>query len=154
MVRREAVPGAENYMTPFGVSYFREQIEELQSKKRDLAKQNIPESDFRFKEISRRVHELEYKLLGAVVVDPLANESDEIRFGATVTVENQEGELKTYSLVGAHESDVKSGKISWASPIGKSLLRAHTGDVVKVNTPTGADELEVKKIEYVPIVFQ
>jgi transcription elongation factor GreB len=153
LVRREASPGTENYITPYGLAYFRDEIEQLHEKRRDLQKQSVPESDFRYLEITRRLQTLEQLISGAVVVDPMAADPSQVRFGATVTVEAEDGSERVYTLVGTGESDAKSGRISFASPIGKALLLTRVGDQVTVKTPAGEDELEIVKIEYLPIRF-
>ncbi|MDP1704605.1 MAG: GreA/GreB family elongation factor, partial [Sulfurimicrobium sp.] len=83
------------------------------------------------------------------VIDPAERvDCDQVFFGATVTVSNPAGEEKTYSIVGLDEVDVGRGRISWVSPLAKSLLKAREGDGVTLRTPGGVEELEVVEIRY------
>ena len=77
--------------------------------------------------------------------------SDLVQFGATVHTENEEGEEKTYKVLGPDEIDLKNGAVSFLSPIGKALMGKKVGDVTEVKAPKGIIELEIKGIEYVEI---
>ena len=72
-------------------------------------------------------------------------------FGATVTVETEDGDEKRYAVVGADEIDLAKGRVSWVSPIGKALLKARIGDSVTFHSPGGLRELEVVEIQYLPL---
>lgn len=103
----------------------------------------------RLKEIDRRIRFLNKRLDSAVVVDPDKQEQrDIVFFGATVEVEDEEGERKRYQLVGEDESAPKEGRISWRSPIGRSLLKRKVGDFVTVKRPAGDIDLEVISVTY------
>ena len=85
------------------------------------------------------------------MIDPVAQESvarGRVLFGATVTVENEEGEEKTYAIVGVDELDPARGHVSWVSPIGRALLGKSEGDVVSFDTPGGRAELEIVEVAY------
>lgn len=82
------------------------------------------------------------------VIDPAAQKSDKVLFGATVTVQDDDENTKVYKLVGVDEADVSVGKISWISPIAKALLGSRVGSVVTIRLPKGEEDLEVLKIEY------
>ena len=73
---------------------------------------------------------------------------DKIFFGATVTVEDEEGESKTFSIVGSDEIDSAGGAISWKSPVGRGLIGKEVGDAVTVQWDKGQRELTVTKISY------
>jgi len=66
-------------------------------------------------------------------------------------VENAEGVERVLSLVGGDEMDASRGRISWFSPVGRALLNAREGDEVTVVTPGGREELEIIKVEYLPL---
>jgi transcription elongation factor GreB len=66
-----------------------------------------------------------------------------------VTYANGRGEERTIKIVGVDEVELDKGHVSWISPIAKALLRAEQGDVVKLRTPAGVEELEIVKVEYV-----
>jgi transcription elongation factor GreB len=106
------------------------------------------------RKIDSRIHFLTKRIENAQIVDPgLQGKTADgrILFGATVTVEDEEGEEKVYCIVGEDEYNGAKGLVSWKSPIGKALMRKEVGDVAVVKTPSGARELEILSIEYLPI---
>jgi transcription elongation factor GreB len=106
------------------------------------------------RKIDSRIHFLTKRIENAQIVDPgLQGKTADgrILFGATVTVEDEEGEEKVYCIVGEDEYNGAKGLVSWKSPIGKALMRKEVGDVAIVKTPSGARELEILSIEYLPI---
>ncbi|MDP5240271.1 transcription elongation factor GreB [Uliginosibacterium sp. 31-16] len=104
----------------------------------------------RLREIDRRIRFLIKRLESATVVDPEAQENlDQVFFGATVTVCDQEGEEATYQIVGVDETDAGSGLISWISPLAKALMKAREGDTVRFASPGGMRELDILEIRYV-----
>ena len=105
----------------------------------------------RLREIDRRVRFLTQRLDAAVVVDPSKITSEKVQFGATLEVSDDDGNLRKYSIVGVDEVDTARGRISWQSPIGKSLLGKEEGDEVLVIIPAGEVTLEIVKIIYQPI---
>lgn len=105
----------------------------------------------RLREIDRRVRFLSQRLDAALVVDPASIKSEKVQFGATLQVSDEEGNSKTYSIVGVDEVDTAKGRISWQSPIGKSLIGKTIGDEVLVKIPAGEVTLEIVTINYHPI---
>ncbi len=105
----------------------------------------------RLRQIDGRIRFLQSRLNAAEIVDPFEQKKIagyRVLFGCTVTVENEAGVEKTYSIVGVDEIDLPKGRISWLSPIGKALLGCSEGDLVKFKTPGGLDELEIVKVAY------
>lgn len=105
----------------------------------------------RLRQIDGRIRFLQKRLQGAEVVDPLEQRrvaGDRVLFGCTVTVENEAGEEKVYSIVGVDEIDLPKGRLSWVSPIGRALLGRSEGDMVTFRSPGGVEELEIVKVEY------
>jgi transcription elongation factor GreB len=102
----------------------------------------------KLREIDRRIRFLSELMDRLVVVDPKEVTTDRIKFGATVVVEDEEGESRRYQIVGEDEVDPKAGRISPVSPIGKALLNRRKGDSVLVNRPAGELELTVVEIRY------
>lgn len=99
--------------------------------------------------IEGRVRELEDKLSRAEVIDVSKLSGKDVKFGATVTVADEEtDEKKTYQLVGADEADVNNGRLSITSPVARALIGRGIGDSVHVNTPNGGRSYEVIKINY------
>lgn len=99
--------------------------------------------------IEGRIVELEDIISRAQVIDTSTLSGDVIRFGATVSLADEDTEEETsYRIVGSHEANVSEGLISITSPLGKALIGKTLGDVVEVNTPRGARAYEVVKIAY------
>lgn len=96
-----------------------------------------------------RIHELEDKLARADVIDVSKLSGDTVKFGATVTVVDEDTDKEhNYQIVGDDEADVSLGKISVSSPISRSLIGKEVGDSVEVNTPGGGKSYEILKIAY------
>jgi transcription elongation factor GreB len=105
----------------------------------------------RLREIDRRVRFLIKRLESAEIVDAAERDTDQVFFGATVTLRSTRGELRELTIVGTDEVDTARGRVSWISPIAKVLLKARAGDVVRLAAPGGVEELEILKVEYRPI---
>jgi transcription elongation factor GreA len=96
-----------------------------------------------------RVAELEDKISRAEIVDPKTLSGDKIKFGATVSLEDEDtGEEVKYKIVGDLEANVKDGKISISSPIARALIGKEPGDSAEVTTPKGSRSYEVLKVEW------
>jgi len=104
----------------------------------------------KLKEIDRRLRFLMKRMDRAVVVDPKdqTDKGEQVFFGATVEVEDEDGARKRYMLVGEDESEPKRGRISWRSPLGRSLLKRRVGDFVVVRRPAGEVEVEICEVAY------
>ncbi|HVY04356.1 MAG TPA: transcription elongation factor GreB [Burkholderiales bacterium] len=156
--------GLKNYITPAGFKRLKDEALQLLDKERpDLVKviqwaasngDRSENADYiygkrRLREIDRRIRFLTRRMDNAEVVDPAAREqTDQVFFGATVSVVDQAGDEKTYSIVGIDEADVSRGRISWISPLAKALIKAREGDTVVVKTPGGDEPLEIVGVEY------
>jgi transcription elongation factor GreB len=101
----------------------------------------------RLREIDKRLHWLQKRLAELQVVET-APRDGRVHFGMFVTVEDDEGEVHTWQLVGSDEWDVNEGKISAISPIGKALLGKQVGDEVTVRRPKGDLELTILALDY------
>ena len=99
--------------------------------------------------IEGRIAEIEDKIARAQVIDVSRLSGEQVKFGATVSVvdEDTEDEAK-YQIVGEHEADVKSGRISLSSPLSRAMIGKAVGDVVEVNTPGGVKAYEITKVEW------
>lgn len=96
-----------------------------------------------------RIQELKTKLALADVIDPAKISQNRIAFGAKVKVMDLDtDEKKTFRLVGPDEADVKSGRISISSPVGKALLNKEIGDIVNVKAPAKTMEYEILEISF------
>ena len=100
--------------------------------------------------IESRIAVVEDQLARAQIIDISKLSGDQVKFGATVSVVDEDTEEESrYQIVGEHEADVRSGKISIASPIARAMIGKEKGDVVEVNTPGGVKAYEILKIEWV-----
>ena len=99
-----------------------------------------------------RINEIESKLSTAQVIDVAkmgVNANGRIIFGATVDLADEDsGEELTYQIVGEDEADIKSGLLSYASPIARALISKYEGDVVEVSVPSGKRHLEIVAVRY------
>jgi transcription elongation factor GreA len=100
--------------------------------------------------IESRIAEIEDRMARAQIIDVSKLSGSQVKFGATVSVIDEDTEEQArYQIVGEHEADVRSGKISIASPIARAMIGKETGDVVEVNTPGGVKAYEIVKVEWV-----
>ena len=99
--------------------------------------------------IEGRIAEIEDKIARAQVIDVSKLSGRQVKFGATVSVVDEDTEEEArYQIVGEHEADVKSGKISIASPLSRAMIGKEVGDVIEVNTPGGVKAYEIAKVEW------
>lgn len=97
-----------------------------------------------------RVAELEEYIAKAEVIDVAKLSGDTVKFGATVSLIDEETEQeKHYQIVGDQEADVASGKVSISSPIARALIGKEEGDTVEVAAPGGARSYEIMKVQFV-----
>lgn len=100
--------------------------------------------------IEGRISELEDKVSRAEIIDPSKISGDEIKFGATVTLHDDDtDEVVVYQIVGSDESDIKKGLLSVTAPLARALINKTVKDEIEVTTPSGSKAYTVKKIEYV-----
>ena len=156
--------GSKNYITPQGYAQMRQELLGLIDEERPKVVEIVhwaasngdrsENGDYiygkkRLREIDRRIRFLTKRLEIAVVSDPCVHfGGDQVFFGATVTYEDQLGSTNTITILGIDEADSLNGQVSWVSPIAQALLKAHVGDVVKLQTPKGVLEVEVLKVAY------
>jgi transcription elongation factor GreB len=162
--------GSRNYMTPGGFARLKGELDQLVTHERPALVATVAwaagngdrseNGDYiygkkRLREIDRRIRFLIRRLDNAEVVDPGAQRdddtSDQVFFGATVTVRDATTELRTVSIVGIDEIDMGRGYISWVSPMARALLKAREGDTVTLRTPAGSEDLEVVEVSYRPL---
>jgi len=139
-----------NYVTPQGLEQLQARARELQEQHEKLAAQSADDSLAKQKqrEVERDQRYLKAQLERVVVVDPAGQPRDEVHFGATVKMLDDEGKEHRFTLVGDDEADVGAGKISWASPLAKAMIGARAGDTVKWRRPAGEAEIEIVEIHY------
>jgi transcription elongation factor GreB len=161
----KAPRGEKNYITPEGYKKLVAELEFLHTKKRpevvgalsDAAAEGDRSENAEYiyrkrqlREVDRRIRFLAKRLDDVLVVDPREQRRrDRVFFGATVRVADEEGEERTFRIVGSDEIDSNTGAISWRSPVGRALLGKTTGDTVTIRYHAGTRELTVVEIDYV-----
>jgi transcription elongation factor GreA len=99
--------------------------------------------------IEGRISELEAKLANAQIIDPkLVAAEGRCVFGATVDVQDGDGQPATWQIVGDDEADIKQGRISVSSPIARALIGKESGESVEVQTPGGVKNYEIIDVRY------
>lgn len=103
----------------------------------------------RMREIDRELGYLARRMKALRIVDP-AQQPDrrKVRFGATVTIADEDDARMTVTLVGDDEQDASAGRIGWSAPLARALRGAAVGDVRRVRLPSGEKEWEVLEISY------
>jgi transcription elongation factor GreA len=100
--------------------------------------------------IEGQIAEIEDKMARAQVIDVSKLSGSQVKFGATVSVIDEDTEEKArYQIVGEHEADVKKGRVSITSPIARAMIGKESGETVEVNTPNGVKAYEITKVEWV-----
>ena len=151
-------------MTKRGADLLREELQRLKSVERPSISQAIAEARShgdlsenaeydaareRQGFVEARIGDIEAKLANAQVIDPKLLDADgRCVFGATVEVEDGDGEKATWQIVGEDEADIKAGRISVTSPIARGLIGKYAGDSVEVQTPGGMKRYELLDVRY------
>jgi transcription elongation factor GreB len=159
------VPSGKNYISPAGFAALKNEYDQLFAVERPKTVETISwaagngdrseNGDYlygkkRLREIDRRMNWLSKRMKAAVVVDGLAQPNKaQIFFGATVTYADEDDTHRTITIVGQDEMDATRGKVSWISPIARALMKGRVGDVVTLQTPGGAQSLEIMSVNYV-----
>lgn len=163
-------PGAAheiNYITPGGIERLKEERHFLLTKERPAVVEVVSwaagngdrseNADYqyskrRLRQIDGRVRFLTRRIEAAEVIDPEAPRSGQratrVFFGATVRYANAAGEERVVSIVGTDEVNLERSHISWASPLGRALMRAAEGDEVILRAPGGTETLTVLEVRY------
>ena len=103
----------------------------------------------RLRELDRRLGYLGKVMKSAKVVDPAAQpDRDQIRFGATVEIADEDDERRTVTIVGDDETDAAAGRIGWSSPLARALIGAKVGEERVVRLPVGEKSYEVISVHY------
>ncbi|MBZ4200413.1 MAG: GreA/GreB family elongation factor [Methylotenera sp.] len=138
-----------NYVTPTGAL-------ELQSLEAALMAELAPlkksaEDTFNKDKVAELDRDLRYvraRLDSAILVDPTTQDHGSVLFGAGVTVQDDDGKARTFHIVGEDEADASINKVSYVSPLAKSLIGQKVGDTVTWQRPVGNINLEILDIHY------
>jgi len=155
---------ADRFITPQGLSRIRAEYDELFGVERPKVVETVSwaaslgdrseNADYiygkrRLREIDRKLGYLAKIMKEAKVVDPARQEArDQVRFGATVEVADEDDNRRTLTIVGDDEADAALGRIGWSAPLARALIGARIGDERVVRLPSGEKNYEVMKIAY------
>ena len=155
---------ADRYITPEGLARIRAEYDELFGTERPKVVEVVSwaaslgdrseNADYiygkrRLREIDRRIGYLARIMKEAKVVDPAKQEArDQVRFGATVELADEDDNRRTVTLVGNDEANATEGRIGWSAPIARALIGAKVGDERIVRLPSGEKSYEVIAISY------
>jgi transcription elongation GreA/GreB family factor len=142
------VSSGPNYVTQAGFEALRAKVDQLHAEHAQLKRAAEDFDRPRLSQIERDLRYYQAKLESAIPVDLAAHPRDEVRFGASVKAEDENGAAHTFTIVGEDEADVVHGKVSWQSPLATALMGARVGDTVTWDRPAGATTLEVLDIRY------
>ena len=148
--------GVKNYLTPAGHAALKRAIEMLRfgelipgTDRTSPIGSERPRGDPRATlRREQRLQALLARLEAAEVIDPAAQPRDVVRFGATVTVQDDEDRERRYRIVGVDEADPRRGWVSWRSPVARALSGRRVGDTTTLRAPAREEELTVTAIEY------
>lgn len=103
----------------------------------------------RLRELDRRLSHLARIMKSAKVVDPASQSArDQVRFGATVELADEDDNRRTLTIVGDDETDAAAGRIGWSAPLARALIGARIGDERTVRLPVGEKSYEIVEIRY------
>lgn len=147
-VPERPISAQPNYVTTNGYALLQAESQKLDFARRALeANKDEPSSLDKLAIINRDLRYISARLESAIVTKPDISASQAL-FGATVTVEDEEGEQHSYEIVGEDEADIKANKVSWTSPLAKALIGHKIGESVIWQRPAGNANLEIIKISY------
>ncbi|MGQ0674700.1 MAG: GreA/GreB family elongation factor [Rhodospirillales bacterium] len=136
--------GQPNYITPRGLEALKARLKAMVEEKAKLGEQAAALRP----ELERDIPWLESRIAKAIVLEPKKQKNDEVQFGATVAVVDENDERHRFSIVGEDEAEPAKGRISWLSPLAKALLGARVGDTVVWKRPVGDLSVEIEKIDF------
>ena len=128
-------PGTKNYITKSGAERIQAELSDLILKKREH-----PGSESEQLNRDARIQHLQALINSFVVVEPSA--SDVVRFGASVKL-TRGSHTETYTIVGVDEIDLDRNRISWLSPLARTLMSRRAGDRISFKSPAGVEQLEI-----------
>lgn len=141
--------GTPNYVTARGLALLQDERRALDAEHSRLeATLDGPERARALVPLNQRIHELEQRLSGAVLVDSAPSLPEEVRFGAWVRVRASDGVEQRYRIVGVDEADAKAGLIAFVAPMARALLGRRQGESTVLRSPRGAEELELLEVGY------
>jgi transcription elongation factor GreB len=141
--------GTPNYVTPRGLAALRNELARLLEERGELERGEPDAQRARLAAgLAQRIVELEARLGAAELVEAPTEKRDEVRFGASVKLRNESGRERSVRIVGVDEANASEGRIAFLAPLARALLGKKPGDVARVRTPQGEDEVEILAVDY------
>ncbi len=137
-----------NYITSNGLQRMKSTVEMLRQERNQLKKEDGISAKNRIKAVEAELRYLEKRLQCAIPIDVSKQVSEEIRFGATVKLVDENDQKYTFTIVGEDEAEPDEGFISWISPLARELIGKKIDDVVIWERPAGNLELEILEFSY------
>jgi len=138
-----------NYVTPAGLGQLQSSFEALEQERQRLApRKDDPIVSQRLGMVERDLRYFQARLENVILVEPATQPGDTVLFGTTVEVEDEEGDLQVFTIVGEDEADISANKVSWVSPLAHALIGHKIGDSVLWKRPAGDLMLEITRINY------
>ena len=135
-----------NYVTPAGLRQLEAKVGELETRRLELLDEEDLAGELAY--VDRDLRYYTARLESAILVDLARQPRRKVAFGAAVTVSQNGGDRRTFTIVGEDEADLKEGKISYVSPLAEALLEARVGKTVLWRRPAGDLKLTVEEIDY------
>lgn len=143
--------GATNFVTPDGMDQLLAEKQMLIKEKDDLSSTSESEKRIALNYINAKLNLLNNRIAEARIVNLKEQPQNEIRFGAQVALKNEaNGKTQTFQIVGVDEADISKGKISFISPLARSLINKKTGEKVLLKRAKDDIVFEVLEITYAP----
>ena len=141
--------GITNFVTRVGMDELLAEKQMLVNEKDNLSSADENEKRIALNYINAKLHLLNYRIAEAKVVNPNEQPQNEIRFGAFVTLKTEgSGNIQTFHIVGVDEADISKGKISFISPLAKTLINKKKGDIVILKQAKKDTVFEIMDIAY------
>jgi transcription elongation factor GreB len=138
-----------NYVTPNGLKLLNTHLDGLDVEREKLKnKKDDPIAKQKIAIIERDMRYYAARIESAILTAPESEDHSMVLFGAKVTVEDEDGKLSTYQIVGEDEADIHKNKVSYFSPLAEALMGAKLNDEVTWEKPMGDTYLTIQKIEY------
>jgi transcription elongation GreA/GreB family factor len=136
-------------VTPRGLSLLNQTIDKLEKEREALiTKKDDPMVRQKIAMIERDMRYFAARIESAILTNPQDEDPSHVLFGAKVTVEDEEGTLLTFEIVGEDEANIHEGRVSYLSPLAEALLGGAVGDEVVWEKPMGNSYLTIQKISY------
>ena len=140
---------APNYVTPRGLRLLHQTIDDFEKEREALiTKKDDPMVRQKIAVIERDMRYFAARIESAILTHPKDEDPTHVLFGATVTVDDEEGTSLTFEIVGEDEANIHEGRVSYLSPLAEALLGGAVGDEVVWEKPVGNSYLTIQKISY------